>query len=90
MAASATRACGVVVTETAYHGNTAAVRAISPASLKQGQLPSHVRVVPAPSRQACEHNITGGMAMAVRAAASDLKRQGVRLFGFRCRCHLFQ
>ena len=32
MAARATGARGVVVTETAYHGNTTAVRAISPAS----------------------------------------------------------
>ena len=31
MAARATGARGVVVTETAYHGNTTAVRAISPA-----------------------------------------------------------
>ena len=79
MAARATGARGVVVTETAYHGNTTAVRAISPASLKRGDLPAHVRIVPAPDRRAYGHNITGGMALAIRAAADDLKRSG---YGF--------
>ncbi|MEM9764790.1 MAG: aspartate aminotransferase family protein [Pseudomonadota bacterium] len=67
---------GFVVTETAYHGNTSAVIEVSPASLKRGRLPSHVRAVPAPSRDAYGEDIAGGFAAAVKRAIATLKRRG--------------
>ncbi|MEL6196495.1 MAG: aspartate aminotransferase family protein [Pseudomonadota bacterium] len=67
---------GFVVTETAYHGNTAAVIEVSPASLKRGKPPSHVRTVPAPSRGAFGEDIAGGFAAAVKRAITTLKRRG--------------
>ncbi len=39
---------GFIVTETAYHGNTAAVTEVSPSSRPGQPLPPHVRTVPAP------------------------------------------
>jgi 4-aminobutyrate aminotransferase-like enzyme len=49
LAAGFTGATGVIVTEAAYHGNTALTTAVSPSSfLRQGPQP-HVRVVPAPA-----------------------------------------
>lgn len=45
---------GIVVTETAYHGNTSAVMAASPSSYKKGtQLPAHVRTIRAPAPTSC-------------------------------------
>ena len=49
MAACATGARGVIVTEAAYHGNTQLVTGVSPTMLKQeGVLPLEVRVIAAP------------------------------------------
>ncbi|MEM7527043.1 MAG: aspartate aminotransferase family protein [Pseudomonadota bacterium] len=67
---------GFVVTETAYHGNTSAVIEVSPASLKRGKPPSHVRTVPAPSRAAYGEDIAEGCATAVKRAIATLKRRG--------------
>ncbi|MEM8759565.1 MAG: aspartate aminotransferase family protein [Pseudomonadota bacterium] len=67
---------GFVVTETAYHGNTSAVIEVSPASLKRGKPPSHVRAVPAPSGEAYGGDIAGGFAAAVKRAIATLKRRG--------------
>ncbi|MEM1346535.1 MAG: aminotransferase class III-fold pyridoxal phosphate-dependent enzyme, partial [Pseudomonadota bacterium] len=67
---------GFVVTETAYHGNTAAVIEVSPASLKRGKLPAHVRAVPAPGVAAYGEDIAGGFASAVKRAIATLKRRG--------------
>ncbi|MEL6217612.1 MAG: aspartate aminotransferase family protein [Pseudomonadota bacterium] len=67
---------GFVVTETAYHGNTAAVIEVSPASLKRGKPPSHVRTVAAPSRAAYGDDIGPGFAAAVKRAITTLKRRG--------------
>jgi 4-aminobutyrate aminotransferase-like enzyme len=44
----ATGRAGFIVTETAYHGNTAAVTDVSPAARPGQPLPPHVRTVPAP------------------------------------------
>src|SRR5690606_34417326 len=50
IAAMASGGTGIVVTETAYHGNTRAVMEVSPSSYKKGTpLPAHVRTIPAPS-----------------------------------------
>jgi 4-aminobutyrate aminotransferase-like enzyme len=62
---------GVVVTECAYHGNTALVTGVSPSSLKSGSLPPEVRVVPAPSRP---QDFAGHVA----AAIADLERNGIK------------
>ncbi|MEM9782671.1 MAG: aspartate aminotransferase family protein [Pseudomonadota bacterium] len=67
---------GFVVTETAYHGNTAAVIEVSPASLKRGKLPAHVRAVPAPSVEVFGEDIASGFAQAVKRAITTLRRRG--------------
>src|SRR3984957_15112275 len=72
LAAGFTGATGVIVTEAAYHGNTALTTAVSPSSFLQRCAAPHVRVVPAPS--APEH-----FADHIAAAAADLARQGLRL-----------
>lgn len=48
MAACATGARGVIVTEAAYHGNTELVTGVSPTMLKHGGMPPEVRVIAAP------------------------------------------
>lgn len=48
VARTATGRTGVIVTENAYHGNTAAVTEISPSSGGIGSRAPHVRTVPAP------------------------------------------
>ncbi len=48
IAQAATGGAGFIVTETAYHGNTAAVTDVSPSSRPGQALPPHVRTVPAP------------------------------------------
>ena len=79
LAAAFTGGWGVVVTEAAYHGNTAGATEVSPSSYKQGGPPPHVRVVPAP---APHHGAAGAVserfAAGVQAAIDDLERSGVR------------
>lgn len=75
---------GVIVTEAAYHGNTAAVTAISPSAWKRGTAPAHVRIVPPPSRAAFGDELEAGFAAAVTAAADDLRRSGLGLAAFIC------
>src|SRR6185437_16565573 len=58
IATTATGGAGFVVTEAAYHGNTAAVSEVSPSSRPNRPLAAHVRAVPAPD--------------AYRAATADL------------------
>ena len=48
VARAATGGSGIIVTETAYHGNTALVTEASPSALKRGSLPDHVIAVPPP------------------------------------------
>ncbi|WP_428925678.1 aspartate aminotransferase family protein [Marinibacterium sp. SX1] len=48
VARAVTGARGVIVTETAYHGNTDLVTAVSPSALKRGDVPDWVALVPAP------------------------------------------
>jgi 4-aminobutyrate aminotransferase-like enzyme len=68
---------GFVVTETAYHGNTAAVTAISPASFRQGTaLPGHVQAIPAPGTGAYGDDVAGGFAAAVDQAIEQLRKAG--------------
>jgi 4-aminobutyrate aminotransferase-like enzyme len=74
----ATGRAGFVVTETAYHGNTAAVTDVSPSSRPGQPLPPHVRVVPAPETL---RNPVGdprrSFADSVAAAIANLEQSGV-------------
>ncbi|WP_078312687.1 MULTISPECIES: aspartate aminotransferase family protein [unclassified Mycobacterium] len=76
-----TGARGVIVTSDAYHGNTAAVTAISP-SLGGSSLGSHVRVVPAPdSYRTSAGDLAATFAAAVSAAIDELRTAD---HGFSC------
>ena len=68
-----TGARGVIVTQAAYHGNTALVSQVSPSSHRHWQAPEHVRVVPAPLGGARD------FATHVQAAIDDLARSGLAL-----------
>ncbi len=75
---------GFIVTETAYHGNTAAVTEISPSALKRRAPVDHVALVPAPGRDAYGEDIAGGFAGAVAAAIAGLQARGYGLAAFIC------
>jgi 4-aminobutyrate aminotransferase-like enzyme len=78
----ATGRAGFIVTETAYHGNTAAVTDVSPSSSPGQPLPFHVRVVPAPETFRNPVGDPGQrFADSVAAAISDLERSGVGFAG---------
>ncbi|OWU74780.1 4-aminobutyrate aminotransferase [Marinibacterium profundimaris] len=49
VARAATRARGVIVTETAYHGNTELTTQVSPSAWKRGGKPDWVECIPAPT-----------------------------------------
>ena len=77
IAKSATGGRGFIVTESAYHGNTAAVTEISPSILAHARRPRHVRIVKPPSPAAYGEDVAGGFAAAVEAAIASLKRAGM-------------
>lgn len=68
---------GVVVTETAYHGNTTAVTEISPSSYRHGRPPAHVRTVPAPHPANYGEDVATGFAAAVGAAIDAMAAEGI-------------
>jgi 4-aminobutyrate aminotransferase-like enzyme len=72
LAARYTGAEGVIVTEAAYHGNTALTTEVSPGSFLQRSPASHVRLVPAPA-------VPERLAGQVAAAIADLKQHGIGL-----------
>lgn len=73
LAAGFTGGTGVIVTESAYHGNTAVTTAVSPSSFMHPHAAApHVRLVPAPAR-------AERFAADVSAAIEDLARHGLRL-----------
>lgn len=73
---------GFVVTETAYHGNTAAVTDVSPSSFKNRRVPPHVRTVPAPSaRNVLPEELGERFAGSIERAIADLERCGIRFAG---------
>jgi 4-aminobutyrate aminotransferase-like enzyme len=83
LAMAATGGRGFVVTETAYHGNTALVTEISPASFKSATLPPHVRLVPAPDPgEAPAGRLGSWFAARVAEAIADLERNGIRFAAF--------
>ncbi len=70
---------GVIVTEAAYHGNTALVTDCSPTSFKQGGPPPRVRTIAAPdSYRAAADQISEQFAGDIAAAIADLARNGIR------------
>lgn len=70
---------GVIVTANAYHGNTAAVAAISPSLGRGMPLGHHVRTVRAPdARRAGAQGAGRQFACDVAAAIDDLARHGLR------------
>jgi 4-aminobutyrate aminotransferase-like enzyme len=75
IARSCTGGTGVIVTENAYHGVTAAVAELSPSLGPQVPLGAHVRTVPAPAPGS-------DFAAGVAAAIEDLRRHGLRLAAF--------
>lgn len=83
IAQAATGGTGVVVTNAAYHGNTAAVTAVSPSSRPGAPLASHVRAVPAPETyRDPDHDLGSRFAAAIEAAIDDLARNGIRFSAF--------
>ena len=66
MAACATGARGVIVTEAAYHGNTELVTGVSPTMLKHGGVPPEVRVIAAPDWR----GMSGGAGVATEVAGA--------------------
>ncbi|PKR49329.1 aspartate aminotransferase family protein [Thalassospira povalilytica] len=76
IAQRAAKARGIIVTESAYHGNTAAVTEISPSAVKRGVLPDHVIAIAPPGKHAYGDNIAAGFADAVHSAAITLKERG--------------
>lgn len=76
IAFSATGGTGIIVTETAYHGNTATVTHASPSALKCLNLPSHVVTIPAPSRALYGDDIPGGVLGSIKTAIAELNKRG--------------
>ena len=72
---------GVVVTETAYHGNTSAVTEVSPSSYKTGAPPAHVRTVPPPHPRHYGPDVGAGFAAAITAAAKSMADEGIAFAG---------
>jgi 4-aminobutyrate aminotransferase-like enzyme len=72
LAAGFTGADGIIVTESAYHGNTALTTAVSPSSYLQRSPAPHVRLVPPPAKPEL-------FAGHVAAAIADLQQHGHRL-----------
>jgi 4-aminobutyrate aminotransferase-like enzyme len=81
IAKKASGGTGFIVTEAAYHGNTAAVTEISPSSYKTGGPPPHVRTVAAPDPRVYPGDLGKGFADAVGGAVAALKADGVRPAG---------
>jgi 4-aminobutyrate aminotransferase-like enzyme len=78
MAAEFTGARGVIVTEAAYHGNTALVSEVSPALMKRIAPSPHVRLIPAPdSLRVAPDRLAESFAGHVQAAMMELKDSGV-------------
>jgi 4-aminobutyrate aminotransferase-like enzyme len=82
IAKAATGGAGFIVTEAAYHGNTAAVTDVSPSSRPGQPVPPHVRVIPAPEMfRVPADNLGKRFADAVDEAVTDLERSGIGVAG---------
>lgn len=82
IAKAATGRAGFIVTETAYHGNTAAVTDVSPSSRPGQPLPPHVRTVPAPDAfRAAGGDLGKSFAADVGRAIAELEQSGAGFAG---------
>jgi len=82
IAKETTGRAGFIVTETAYHGNTAAVTDVSPSARPGRALPPHVRAVPAPEMfRASSADPGRRFADHVGRAIVDLEQSGFGLAG---------
>jgi 4-aminobutyrate aminotransferase-like enzyme len=82
IANAATGGRGIIVTASAYHGNTAAVSDVSPSSWPGREPPAHVRVVPAPETfRNPGDDIGARFAQSIEAAIADLQRDGIPFAG---------
>jgi 4-aminobutyrate aminotransferase-like enzyme len=79
-----TRGSGVVITENAYHGTTAATAAISPSLGPAVPLGAHVVTVPAPDRyrRRIDGDLGAVFAADVARAIAFLERHGIRFSAF--------
>jgi 4-aminobutyrate aminotransferase-like enzyme len=75
---------GIIVTETAYHGNTAAVTEISPAALKNNPVPDHVVAIAPPGKLNYGDDIGQGFADAMLQAIKTLEARGHGFAAFIC------
>lgn len=75
---------GIIVTETAYHGNTFAVTEISPAALKKNPLPDHVVAVAPPGAIHYGDTIAESFAEAILDGIRTLESRGYGFAGFIC------
>ncbi|MFD0981644.1 aspartate aminotransferase family protein [Tropicimonas aquimaris] len=82
VARAATGGTGIIVTETAYHGNTALVTEVSPSALKRGSLPEKVIAIPPPGAAHFGEDIAGGFRASVEAALAEFGRRGIRPAAF--------
>ncbi|MFK7889991.1 MAG: aspartate aminotransferase family protein [Granulosicoccus sp.] len=73
---------GMIVTETAYHGNTRAVTEVSPSASKTGFLADHVRAVPAPGSANYGDDVQTGFLASVQAAIESLQHSDYGFAGF--------
>jgi 4-aminobutyrate aminotransferase-like enzyme len=73
-----TGGAGIIVTENAYHGITAAVSEFSPSLGSGVPLGQHVRTVPAPDSYRLGPNVGDIFAGHVERAIDDLKRHGIK------------
>jgi len=76
VARAASGGTGVIVTDTAYHGNTDLTTRVSPSALKHRQLDDWVIAIPPPGRQAYGTNISAGFAARISEAITTLQSRG--------------
>lgn len=74
----ATGAEGFIVTEAAYHGNTALVTEISPSSLRKRKPAPFVAIIPAPAARDGK-SVDASFAASVEQAIAELKSRGIGL-----------
>jgi len=76
LARTYTKKKGIIVSETAYHGNTSAVTEVSPSALKAQQLPDYVVTVPVDRVTQQAENANEWFAENVRLAIKTLDQRG--------------
>ncbi len=76
VAKAATGGTGVVVSEAAYHGNTALTTEVSPSAMKLTPLPDWAVTIAPPGSAQYGDDIAGGFARAVAEAIATLRARG--------------